>query len=343
MSSFDEEKFMNKLMILIFLMTQFLFAQTKWKTPSKTELKKNLTDMQYQVTQHEGTEPAFKNEYWDNKRPGIYVDVVTGEPLFSSLDKYDSGTGWPSFTKGINDKNLDVKLDLSLGTTRQEVRSKNGNSHLGHVFDDGPKEKGGKRFCINSAALKFISLEEMEKKGYGDYLSLFNGSQSVEAPKKEVAILAGGCFWGMEDIIRKIPGVLSTDVGFTGGKKRGVNYDMVKTGTTGHAEAVRVEFDPKILSYSTLLHYFFRMHDPTTLNQQGNDRGTQYRSAIFYVSDAQKKAAQEVKAQVEKSGKWKKPIVTEITPASEFYQAGEDHQDYLVKNPKGYTCHFLRE
>lgn len=129
--------------------------------------------MQYKVTQEDATEQPFKNEYWDNKRAGIYVDVATGEPLFSSLDKYDSGTGWPSFTRGINDKSVSTKLDLNLGLPRTEVRSKTGNSHLGHVFDDGPEDKGGKRFCINSAALKFIPVEEMKKAGYEEYLHLF--------------------------------------------------------------------------------------------------------------------------------------------------------------------------
>ena len=162
-----------------FLSVLFLLSavntSAKWEAKSKSELKKILTPMQYEVTQESGTEAAFKNEYWDNKRPGIYVDVVTGEPLFSSLDKYDSGTGWPSFTKGINDSGLMTQKDKKYAYKVTEVLSQSGKSHLGHVFDDGPKDKGGKRFCINSAALKFIPLEELEKTGYGNYKTLFRG------------------------------------------------------------------------------------------------------------------------------------------------------------------------
>jgi methionine-S-sulfoxide reductase len=161
--------------------------------------------------------------------------------------------------------------------------------------------------------------------------------------KEEIATLAGGCFWGMEEIIRQIPGVLSTTVGYTGGTTKNPTYPEVKTGKTGHAEAIQVVFDPSKLSFEQLLAWFFRMHDPTTLNRQGNDVGSQYRSAIFYHSPAQKETAERVKSEVDRSGKWKKPVATEITPAAEFYSAEEYHQDYLVKNPGGYTCHWLRD
>jgi len=158
----------------------------------------------------------------------------------------------------------------------------------------------------------------------------------------ETAIFAGGCFWGMESILQQIPGVVDTEVGYTGGKTSSPTYREICQGDTGHAEAVRVDFDPAQISYEKLLEYFFRMHDPTTKNRQGNDFGTQYRSAIFYLSDDQRETAERVMERVEKSGKWSKPLTTEITKAGSFYPAEEYHQDYLRKNPGGYSCHYLR-
>lgn len=313
----------------------------RYAKPETDVIKKTLSREQFEVTQQCGTEPPFHNAYWDNHEAGIYVDVVSGEPLFSSVDKFDSGTGWPSFTKPL-EPNIVEKQDKEYGMVRTEVRSKHGDSHLGHVFDDGPREKGGLRYCINSASLRFVPAAKLEAEGYGAYAKLFPLVKQQGAT--EVAYLAGGCFWGMEDLIRKIPGVLETEAGYTGGWLENPKYDDTHDSKSGHAESVKVVFDPTKLSYSDLLEkWFFRMHDPTTLNRQGNDVGSQYRSAIFFTSDAQKKAAEVVKARVDASGKWKKPVVTEIVAASKWYPAEDYHQDYLVKHPGGYTCHFMRE
>ena len=167
--------------------------------------------------------------------------------------------------------------------------------------------------------------------------------KKMSASKIEIAILSGGCFWGVEELIRKLPGVLETEVGYTGGNIPNPTYEIVHRGTSGHAEAIKIKFDPDKLSYEDLLKYFFRLHDPTTVNRQGNDVGTEYRSAIFYESPKQKETAEVVKDKVDKSGKWKNKVVTEIVAAKEFYKAEDYHQDYLQKHPDGYTCHFLRD
>jgi methionine-S-sulfoxide reductase len=163
------------------------------------------------------------------------------------------------------------------------------------------------------------------------------------AHEREVALLAGGCFWGMQDLLRAIPGVLETEAGYTGGWLPNPRYHDTHDSASGHAEAVRVVFDPRRLSFEELLErWFFRMHDPTTADRQGNDRGTQYRSAIFFADERQRATAEAVKARVQASGKWKGTLVTQIAPASTWYRAEPEHQDYLARNPGGYSCHYLR-
>ena len=324
--------------------------------PSDAELKSKLTREQYAVTQQCGTEPPYRNAFWNHHEEGLYVDVVSGEPLFASTDKFDSGTGWPSFTRPVA-ANVVSKVDTAHGMVRTEVRSAAGDSHLGHLFPDGPRDRGGQRYCINSASLRFVPAGRLEAEGYGPYRSLFPGPVAAAAPalaepggvapsaapEREVALLAGGCFWGMQDLLRKIPGVLETEAGYTGGWLEDPHYHDTHDSASGHAESVRVVFDPRRLSYQELLErWFFRMHDPTTADRQGNDRGTQYRSAIFFADERQRTTAEAVKARVQASGKWKGTLVTQIAPASTWYRAEPEHQDYLERNPGGYSCHYLR-
>jgi methionine-R-sulfoxide reductase/methionine-S-sulfoxide reductase len=314
-----------------------------------------LTPAQHRVTQDNGTEPAFRNEYWNNHDAGIYVDVVSGQPLFSSLDKYDSRTGWPSFTRPIEADAVTTKVDGLLWMKRTEVRSAGADSHLGHVFTDGPRDAGGLRYCMNSAALRFVPVAELETQGYGEYASMFAGTEAETVGEEtendgstpgaitrragtETAVLAGGCFWGMQDLIRRQPGVLSTRVGYTGGRNERPTYRR----HPGHAEAVEIVFDPAQTTYRDILAFFFQIHDPSTKNRQGNDRGASYRSAIFPITAEQERIASDTIVDVDASGLWPARAVTTIEPSAPFWEAEEEHQDYLLKYPNGYTCHFPR-
>ncbi len=313
--------------------------------PSDEELRRRLTPEQYRVTQMNGTERPYSGEYDRHFEPGIYVDVVSGKPLFSSLDKYDSGCGWPAFTRPIDEEAITEEQDRSHGMVRTEIRSRTADSHLGHVFDDGPADDGGLRYCINSAAMRFVPLADMDGAGYGRYLDRFKKA-GIEVPpaETETAVLAGGCFWGMQEILRAIDGVIETRAGYCGGNRPGATYADVKRGNTGHAESVKIVFDTGRIGFQQLLtDWFFRMHDPTTLNRQGNDVGDSYRSTIFYFNDRQKTLAHDAIREVNSSGRWPAPIVTTVEPVRNWSDAEDYHQDYLQKNPGGYTCHWLRE
>ncbi len=316
-------------------------GQSSQKIPSKpcslplddAELKKILSPKQYRIMRQNGTEPPFQNAHWNNKKEGLYVDAISGEPLFSSSDKFDSGTGWPSFVSPIHPEAVVEKSDASHGMNRVEVRARKSDSHLGHVFPDGPGPTG-LRYCINSAALRFIPAEDLEREGYGRYVPL------VGMPEKtETAVFGAGCFWGVESAFRQVQGVLTTTAGYMGGSTRHPTYRDVCTDKTGHAEVVKLVYDPEKISYRELLDIFWSIHDPTTLNRQGPDVGTQYRSVIFYQSPEQQKEASLSLQKADRSGRFKSKIATQISPAGEFWEAEDDHQNYFAKRGIKPTCH----
>jgi len=287
---------------------------------SSEEWKKTLTSSQYQVMIMCGTEPPFSGKYNDFWEPGTYVCAACGALLFRSDAKYEHGTGWPSFFESAAKDALVYLEDRSAGTVRTEIRCASCGAHLGHVFDDGPPPTG-RHYCVNSAALVF-------KK---------SASDQAKAETK-TATFSAGCFWGVEEKFGHLPGVVETVVGYTGGHTAHPTYEDVCTDATGHAEAVLVTFDPAKISYADLVRAFFSFHDPTQVNRQGPDVGTQYRSVIFTHSDEQRRQAEAIKAELDRSGRFGKPVATEIVPAGPFTPAEEYHQKYNLKH--GRSCSF---
>ncbi|MCA9282603.1 MAG: bifunctional methionine sulfoxide reductase B/A protein [Phycisphaerales bacterium] len=288
----------------------------------KTRAEK-LTDEQRRVLLNKGTEQAFCGNLLDNHKEGFYACALCGLPLFSSDSKFDSGSGWPSFFKPFDKDHIHYESDNSLGMQRVEILCARCTGHLGHLFHDGPNPTG-LRYCLNSESLTFFEKGE----------DLPAESMPVAT---ETAYFAGGCFWGVEDRFQAVPGVIDAVSGYQGGTVNNPTYKQVCYSDTGHAESVRVVFDPKRVSYRSLLEVFFKIHDPTTLNRQGPDIGDQYRSAIFTTSDEQLAQAKAYIAEAQNSDRFKsRKIVTQIEPAPKFYEAEEYHQDYHLKH--GGSC-----
>jgi len=287
-------------------------TNTEWKTILKPE--------QYRVLREGSTEPRFSGKYNDFDEHGIYVCGACNAPLFDSRAKYEHKTGWPSYTIPVNPQAVTFHIDKSAFGENIEVRCAACGSHLGHVFNDGPAPTG-KHYCINSLSLDFKPEGAVSQDEKSESLST----------ETSTATLAAGCFWGVEDKLSQVEGVLSTQVGYSGGDIPQPKYRQICRGDTGHAEAVEVKFDPAVLSYENLLQVFFQLHDPTQVNRQGPDVGTQYRSVIFTHDDAQRRTAEKVIRELNDSGRYIRPLMTQIAPISEFYQAEKYHQRFLER------------
>ena len=291
---------------------------------SEDEWKARLTEEQYRILRTDGTEAAFCGTLLDNKQQGVYSCAGCGLPLFSSDAKFTSGTGWPSFFQPIAAGNVAEKPDHKFGMVRTEIECARCDGHLGHVFPDGPKPTG-MRHCLNSESLVFTENSGLAKLG-----------------EVRQVVIAGGCFWCVEAVFEELAGVVDVSSGYAGGDASTADYKKVISGTTGHAEAVRITYQPEVISYADLLKVHFATHDPTTLNRQGADVGTQYRSAIFYSNAEEKAVAEAFIAELTELDVFKgRRIVTTLEALGGpdgFHMAEAYHQNYVCENPmNGYV------
>ncbi len=315
-----------KFFLFVLLITATFFTSYTWtQSAQQSEIEREnqqlypegramqfneLTEEEEAVILHRGTEYAFTGEYNDNKDEGLYVCRRCDAPLYHSIDKFDSRCGWPSFDLEIPGSVLRIPDPDGM---RTEIVCSNCGGHLGHVFLGEGFTENNTRHCVNSISMRF--LEETSAPSY--------------------AFFGGGCFWGVEDGFSHLPGVLDVVSGYMGGHTSFPTYNDVITGETGHAEVVRITYDPSQTDFETLARYFFEIHDPTQLNRQGVDVGSQYRSVIFYTDEAQEATSIELKNLLIENGY---DVVTEILPAPAFFAAEDYHQDFTARTGRG-ACH----
>ena len=307
-----------------------------------------LSGLEADVLLRKATEPPYTGEYIDNHAAGTYMCRQCGMPLYHSEDKFESGCGWPSFDKEVAGA---VRRVPDADGRRVEIVCANCGGHLGHVFEGEGFTEKNTRHCVNSLSMKFApagsdeekaALARLDNKTSGPAGPAAHASAAANTAQPTAAsgctataIMAGGCFWGVEDAFQKIPGVCEAVSGYTGGHTVNPSYEDVCRGDTGHAEAVLVRFDPARVSYEQILRRFFEIHDPTQLNRQGPDWGEQYRSAVFYENAEQKDVAQKLIARLQALGY---KVVTQLAPAGPFYAAEAYHQDFTRRTGRG-ACH----
>ncbi|HLJ10892.1 MAG TPA: bifunctional methionine sulfoxide reductase B/A protein [Planctomycetaceae bacterium] len=305
---------------------------------SDQEWQRRLGPERYKIVRGKGTEPAFCGTLLDNKQNGVYTCAGCGLPLFSSDSKFNSGTGWPSFYQSIAQSNVEMRRDSSHGMQRVEILCARCGGHLGHVFDDGPRPTG-LRFCLNSESLFFTPGDRLaslaDPAAEALRASAAPTASGPASPSAELAsaVFAGGCFWCTEAAFEQLEGVIDVESGYAGGSAETANYQRVCDGDTGHAEAIRVTYDPRRISYEKLLDVFFDAHDPTQLDRQGGDVGTQYRSAIFFANQDEKDAAEVRIRRLNDERAFSRAVVTTVEPLETFYRAEDYHQDYARHHP----------